>query len=192
MKAHLKKLLLIIPFLSTLLCSAGDNKEDDDNDRHYGIRAGYQSSDLVRDEKESMDTRDGFYFGFVRRINLIPLFKLETGLEYMQAGAILSDTSERRLNYIVVPAQLVFKLGPLLALGGINACFKVDENYIVNDTEQSLSDDQSSSFTDFTVDGGVGFKILMVSVEARHYWGLTDINNGTKNRYWQLGLKINF
>jgi len=188
----LLKFLLIIPFISTLVSFAGDNTEDDYDIRLNGIRAGYQASDLIKGERETLDSRDGFYFGFVRKVNLVPLLKLETGLEYMQAGAILSDTSEIRLNYIVLPAQLVFKLGPLLALGGLNACFKIDEDYIVNDNEKNLSDDQSSSFTDFSVNGGVGFQLLMISIEARHYWGLTDINNGFENRYWQLGLKVSF
>ena len=183
---------IAISFLCLLTYSCFAQK-DDDKDRHLlpnGLRGGYQWSNLENDSESAADNLDGFYVGYVRKIKLIPLIHIETGLEYMLAGAKQTDNSKLQIHYIVLPAQGVLKIGPFVGMAGVNANFKVGEKLTVNG--QTVDRDDKAAVFDFAVDGGLGFNILMFTIEARYYWGLIEVENGWYNRYAQLGLKLHF
>lgn len=187
----MKKTLLLLAMLCfTLVLNAQD---DDDKDKKWpnGIRGGYQLSNLVGGDQGSFDNFGGFYVGYVRKVKLIPLLRLETGMEYMMAGAQKNGTT-LRMNYIVLPAQIVLKLGPFFALAGVNANFDVYQSIETNGTKDKVTGDNKANTFDVAADGGVGFNFLFLAAEARYYWGLTDIKDGYKNQYLQLGLKLHF
>lgn len=189
----MKKLLLIIAciFIANLTM-AQDDKEDNDKKWPNGFRAGYQWSNLVKEEDKVADNLDGFYVGYLRKVKIIPLLRLETGLEYMIAGAQTSDDKKLRLHYLVLPAQLVVKIGPVYGLAGVNGNIKIYEDLKVNGQKVDITSENRVSAFDIAVDAGAGFNFLFLSIEARYYWGLLEVEQGYKNQYAQIGLKVHF
>lgn len=182
-----KTLLVSVALLSTLISFGKD-----DDDRLNAFRGGYQMSNLLKNGDKGENDLGSFYIGFVRQKKITPLFRFETGLEYMIAGGSPTDNSELKLHYLVLPVQLHFKLGPFIATGGLNADFKVNQELTINGEDVDITDANKATFMDCAADLGVGFKILFITAEARYYWGLVDIYDGWSNQYLQLGLKVNF
>ncbi|MCC6414048.1 MAG: PorT family protein [Saprospiraceae bacterium] len=166
-------------------------QKDDDKHRPNGIRIGYQNS-LYSDGDNTSDALSRGYFGFMRKIGKRDLFHLETGLEYMMAGAKFENDAQVQLHYITLPLQGVVKIGPFVGLAGINGNFRIGENYKVGDQEIERNDDNKSNGFDVAVDAGLGFNILFMTIEARYYWGLIEVENDLYNRYVQAGLKFHF
>lgn len=187
----MKKTLLLLTVLCLTLTLNAQDKDDKDRKWPNGLRAGYQYSNLVGGSNGSFDNLGGFYAGYVRKVRLVPFFGLETGMEYMMAGAQKNDVIYR-MNYLVLPAQLVAKLGPFFALAGVNANLDFYQSVEANGTKEKVKGDDKANVFDVAVDGGVGFNFLFLAAEARYYWGLTEIKDGYKNQYFQLGLKLHF
>lgn len=188
----MKKILFIATLLiATITVNAQDKNDDKGKDLPNGIRAGYQRSTLKSSSKPDFNNLDGFYVGYLRKVKLIPLLRLETGLEYMMAGG-KKDETIIKLNYLVLPAQLVLKLGPFYVNAGLNADFRIYENITNDGNKVELTSENRANFFDLSADAGAGFNILFLSIEARYYWGLLDVNDGYKNEYIQLGLKAHF
>ena len=182
-------LLLGLCFLTTSLWSQAEDEKDGFN-LPNGIRFGWQSSNYLQDGDSAGDNLDRGYIGYVRKISILHFLKLETGLEYMIAGTQPTDDSKLQLHYLVIPAQGAFKLGPFVAQAGVSANIRVAEDFKV-DGESVDRDDKSAGF-DVAANVGAGFNFLFMTLEARHYWGLLEVENGWHNDYWQLGLKFNF
>jgi hypothetical protein len=187
----MKKALLIFAMLSVANFSFAGDDDDDDKKRPNGFRVGYQSSTLEKSSDKSASSLGGFYVGYVRKIGIIPMLRLETGLEYMTAGA-KNDNSQMNLNYLVVPIQGVGKIGPVFALVGLNAAFKVSQSLEVNGNKIDIPDDSKAKTFDFMIDAGAGYSLLFLSLEARYYWGLSSVENGYQNWLVQVGLKLSF
>lgn len=179
------------------LCSYWIQAQSESNDKNgfefpNGFRFGFQSSNLHQDGSSIGDHLSRGYVGYLRKVHLVPFLHLETGLEYMIAGSQQNSDSKLELHYLTVPAQGVFKIGPFVALGGINANFRVAENYTVNGEKVKRKGDERSNAFDLALDAGGGFNFLAFTAEFRYYWGLLEVDNGAFNRYWQAGLKIHF
>ena len=187
----MKKLLLIC---TLLLCTGyaycGDDEDEDK--RPNGIRFGYQSSNLVNSDEDSFNNLDAFYFGLVRQVKIAPLLRFESGIEYMQNGAQLSEDSKIKLAYLVLPLQLKLKLGPFIGQAGLNANFKVYQKNTFQGANVILDDDNKASFFDLAGNVGVGINFLFLTLEGRYYWGFIDVKNDWFNQYGQLGLKVSF
>lgn len=190
----MKKLNLFLASAVVLMGSfaqlnAGDGPEK------IGIRAGYQSSALFLDgEKlDQTDNLGAFYAGLFRDNKLVPFLHLGTGLEYMQAGAKAADSDDKQvLHYLSVPVYLKGKIGPVYALGGAAANFKISEKMIIGGESIDVPDENKSKSFDVPLYVGAGLKFLMFSVEARYHIGMVDLNDGIKNRYLQLGATVAF
>lgn len=175
-------MFLSVVLLATTLSTAkaGDNK--------WGVRAGYMNSNVYLEGESIGDNLSGFYLGAFREHQLIPLLSLSAGLEYSQMGfkstGIIDDNMN--INYLGVPVGLKVKVGPVSAIGGAAFNFKVGEN----DSYEDLKG------YDIPVFLGVGFNVLMIGIDARYQWGLTDINDATDvktaNRGFQIGLNVAF
>lgn len=176
--------------LSICCCLAQDDDKDKGWSLPNGFRAGYQWSNLENDTETAANNLDRFYVGYLRKFKLLHLLKVETGLEYMIAGAQQSDDTRLQLHYLVLPAQGVLKIGPFVGQAGLNANFRIAENLKVNG--QSVDRDDKSANFDLAANVGAGFNFLMVTLEARYYWGLLEVDNGWYNRYSQFGLKFHF
>ena len=187
----MKKILL----LSAIVFSsffAFSQEEDENDNKLNGIRFGYQSSNLMNNDEDAASNLDEFYIGFSRQKKFSPFFRLETGLEYMIAGAKITDSSKYALHYITLPLQAHLKLGPFIGTAGLNALFKVSEKLTVAGADIPIPDDNKATFMDCSADVGVGFKLWILTAEARYYYGFVDINDGWHNNYFQLGLKVSF
>jgi hypothetical protein len=187
----MNKLILIlgICFISITAWSQSEDEKDGFN-LPNGIRFGWQSSNFIQDGETAEDNLDRGYIGYVRKVSIAHFFKLETGLEYMIAGTQINDDTKLQLHYLVLPAQGALKIGPFVAQAGVSANFRIAEDYRV-DGESIERDDKSAGF-DVAANVGAGFNFLFMTLEARHYWGLLEVENGWYNDYWQLGLKFNF
>ena len=157
-----------------------------------GFRVGYQRSDMVNNSKTSSGMLDRGYIGYVRKIGRAPIVHLETGLEFMIAGAEQTDTSKLDLYYFSAPLQGVLKIGPIVAVAGVNANFRIAEKFTESGKSITRDKEEKSAIFDVAADAGIGFNILMITLEARYYWGLLEVDNGWNNRYLQLGLKFHF
>ena len=184
-------LLVIILMLSAYNAHA---QEDKSKNKVGGIRAGYHAATMVLADSD-VDTTNvlgGFYVGFFRDNKVAPMLHIGTGLEYFKNGTEYSKNSSRVLHTISIPVNLKVQLGPAFVLGGIGANFKVSEKLVYNDTSYDLSDDQKSNWFDAPVFLGAGLKLWFLTVEARYHCGLIEVNNGYKNRYFQLGAGLSF
>lgn len=152
---------------------AGDNK--------IGVRAGWQSTAFSLDGNKFGDNLSGYYLGAFRDHQLVPLLRFSAGLELSQFGAEI-EKENFAITYLGVPLALKAKLGPISAIGGSGVNFKIGE-----------SDGMDANGIDIPVYLGAGFNFLMIGIEGRYIWGLTDaVDGGYKNRGFQLGATIRF
>lgn len=175
-------LLLFVAILAATFTTAkaGDNK--------IGVRAGYQNTNVYLDGTSIGDNLSGFYVGAFREHQLIPILSLSVGLEYSQMGYKSTDIIKDNINinYLGIPVGLKAKLGPVSAIAGTGFNFKVGAHDLIKDDIKGY---------DIPVYLGAGFNILMIGIEARYQWGLTDIVDGgdkATNRGFQLGISVGF
>lgn len=184
----LKRILFAIIFCSSVLIGSA---QDDENERYNGIRGGYQWSTLVKNSNAG-GSLSNWYVGYVRQVRLIPIFRLESGVEYMRAGGTVFGDRKIELQYVGVPLQAVLKLGPFMGLLGITANWKVAEDQHVNGVKVDVNGSNQSNTFDWDASVGLALKIFFLQLETRYYWGLNEVNSGYKNQYFQLGARINF
>jgi hypothetical protein len=185
-------LLILVTLFAVAIMSA--NAQDNKGPEKIGFRAGFQNSSFHKDGSKVSGTKDynSFYVGLFRDNKLMPTLHLGTGLEYLQNGAKMSNDAKLLIHYLSVPVYLKAKIGPVFALGGMAANFKLSEKYSVGGNSNTLTDEQKPRSIDFPVFAGAGMKILMFSIEARYHWGLTESKDGVKNQYLQIGAAIAF
>ncbi len=182
------KRLLVICWAVALLSLSSNLKADEGPDGR-GIRAGYQNSFFKIDgDKAFEDPYNNFYVGFFKSNNIVPMLKWNSGIEYFQVGG-KTDNAELKLHYLSVPLSLKLKLGPVYALGGVNGAVKLGGS---SDFGEGL---EASDFS--TIDAaahlGVGFKFLMLGVEARYHWGLVNQTDADlRSEYLQVGAVLFF
>jgi len=180
-------LLLLIAFFTLSVTSVyAQNK--------IGVRTGYQNSTIKQDGTmiSGTDSYNSFYIGLFKTHKIIPAVHFGYGLEYMTTGAEWNDNAENVvLSHLSVPMYLEGKIGPVFALSGVAANFKINEKYsgIISD---SPFGEEKFNTVDFPVFLGAGFKIMLFTLEARYHWGLTEINEGVKSQYLQLGVGVSF
>ncbi len=129
------------------------------------------------------DRLSSVYVGGYREHKIIPLLRYGYGLEYAQMGGDFnSNGGNYKLNYIGAPIYVKGKIGPIYGLVGTEFNLKISE---------SGGDFTKKADTfDMPLFVGGGFKLLMLSVEARYGWGLFDAQGSLKNEYFQLGLTL--
>jgi hypothetical protein len=135
---------------------------------------------------------NSFYVGFFRDKKISPLLFFGSGLEYFQNGIKYPGDSKRILHTLSIPLDLKLKLGPVFALGGAAANFKVAEKIVVEDNSVNPTEGNKSNWFDIPVFLGAGVKISFITVEARYHWGLLDVRNGLYSRYLQIGAGLSF
>jgi len=160
--------------------------------RSIGIRAGYQISGLFKDAEKLPGTSNyaSFYVGAFKEKKIIPFLHWGTGLEYCQNGAKLSDDSKQVIKYLGIPVHLKAKVGPVYALVGVQPKVKLSEKIMKDSDKTSPTDEQKSKTMDFPAYGGIGFNILIVSIEARYQYSMFETNHGARNAYLQLGATL--
>lgn len=182
-KSFLLSLILLFAFSFSIY--AGD--------KDRGIRAGYVSGQVIVDGSNLFDNSlGGFYLGIYKDKRLVPAVRLGAGLEYLQTGSQQDSDNKYQLGYIGVPIKIQGKVGPVYGLGGIAPSFKISEKFTLLGQNVDLADDDKANVFDLPVFIGGGFQIMMIGIEARYYWGLTEIQEKAKNQYLQVGLTLSF
>lgn len=175
----------IIAVLTILLITpafAGDTKI-------IGVRAGYHQSDIYFNGNNSGHPNSGFYLGLFKNNKIIPTLNWMFGLEYFQNGYNQNSDNKWTLSTLSVPINLKFKVGPIFALGGLAANFKISETNVAGGIDLG---NQANTF-DLPLFLGAGFSILILDFEARYHWGMLDISDaGGKNQYLQIGVGASF
>lgn len=176
-------------FVALVLCFIGVGF--DVKAQFIGFRGGYQTAYTNNNGSQIDGSLGNFYLGVFKnkKLGVGDLLRLHTGIEYMQNGHRANDANFRKINYISVPVGLRVKIGPLFAQGGVNGNFRISEKYEINGVD-ALTDTNKTSTFDLPAHVGLGFKILILEIEARYHQGFMDVNNGNKNSYLQIGLAI--
>ena len=163
----------------------------------FGIRAGYQAANLYNGSSALYKTHHTFYVGVFKDVKILPLLHFGAGLDYFQGGSEKDNDNNITLHYISVPVNLKLKLGPFFALAGVAPSFKVHENWTTAGKELNPGSDLKSNTFDLPAFAGIGFKISIISIEARYYYGTMSVNSnslsgfdGYNNQYIQLGLAV--
>lgn len=185
-------ILTVLIFAGTLLTWAQSNNSKEQ--RVGGIRAGWQAATLVKDgnRPDTAQNLNRFYVGFFRDTKIIPMLHFGSGLEYFQNGISYTNDFERVLHTISVPLDLKVKLGPVFALGGIAANFKVSEKVKIGGEYVTPLEGDKSAWFDAPVFLGAGLKIAFVTIEARYHWGLIEVRDGKHSQYLQIGAGLSF
>ena len=184
----MKKALFI--FVAVAMLHVSPQLKADEGPDGRGIRAGYQNSFFRIDgDKAFDDPYNNFYIGFFKSNNIVPLLKWNSGIEYFQVGGKNSD-AELKLHYLSIPLSLRLKLGPVYALGGLNGAIKLGGS---SDFAEAGADVSDFSTIDAGAHLGIGFKFLMLGVEAKYNWGLVEqTDNNLKSEYLQVGAVLFF
>lgn len=181
--------LLIISCLVTLI---NINETIAQDDTRNTIRIGYHSGQMFDDGNKPFENDlSGVYFGIARDIPFATIIHLNAGLEYFQTGSKSDDQNKIALSYISVPVGLKVKIGPVSAMGGASAGFRISTKETINGVESDpLINDYNR--IDGTVYLGAGFKILALGVEIRYHWGFRDVFDQYKNQFLQIGANLHF
>ena len=180
--------ILIMGFTLTVSADDGKGKK--------GIRAGFQTSNIYYNGSSLESNLNSFYVGFFKDTKIFPMLHFGTGLEYSQMGTFEDNDNKFVMHYLSIPLNLKLKIGPFYGLGGVAANFKVGEKWTIQGLE-ATSITKAKNF-DVPVYAGLGFKVLMLQIEARYYWGTIDLYENTptidpyKTQYFQLGVGISF
>jgi len=193
MKTKISLVLAILIFAGTSFLLA----QDDDGKKNIGIRAGWQFAGLYEDGSllEGSSELNSFYVGLYKDTKLVPILFLGTGLEYAPVGVTSSDIDAKLvLHYLSIPIDVKVKLGPVFALGGLAANFRLAEKFTLLGEDVEITDDEKSAVFDLPVFLGVGVNIFMLNIEIRYYYGLLDVYSdpSVNARYLQIGAGIKF
>jgi len=189
-----KRIMLITSVLLTGTIFVYGQNNDNGGQRIGGIRAGWQSSALVKSgsRPDTANNLNSFYVGLFRDTKIVPMLHFGSGFEYFQCGMSYTNNTARVLHTLSVPLDLKVKLGPVFALGGIAANFKVAEKVKIGGEYVTPLEADKSEWFDIPVFLGAGLKIAFVTIEARYHWGLLEVRNGKHSQYLQIGAGISF
>ena len=189
----MNKKTIVTTFLTVFLFASVFAKDSDKNSVS-GIRGGWHTATLIKDGATPYQANNlnSFYLGFFNDNKIVPMLHFGKGIEYFQNGLSYTANSQRKLHTLSIPLYLKFKIGPVFALGGAGANFKISEKFTAGDFEVSPTDSDKSNWFDVPVFLGAGVKIFFISVEARYHWGLMEVRNDLKSQYFQLGAAVSF
>ncbi len=191
----MRKVLFIMAAVALLIATPNHVNAEEGPDGK-GIRAGWQSSYLTIGNQELSESSNGFYVGFFKSNNIgIDLLKLNSGIEYYQingkANSDLNLKTDLKLHYLSIPISLRAKIGPVYGFAGVNGAIKLGGDFTFMGEDIGVSD-----VSTFDAGGhlGIGFKFMMLGVEAKYNWGFVDIMDDvdSKTEYLQIGAVLFF
>ena len=173
------KLLLITLFLAAISLSV----HAQDRKKAWGPRLGWTSAATYNDGNQVQGSFGSLYAGIQRKSKFIGPVKLLSGVEYLQNGHRNNDDNYRKLHYLSFPLGVSAEIEPIFADAGFGLKFRLAETYKVAGEDV----DGNTDFLDIPFFLGAGVRVALFSIEARYHWGLLDVNDGNRNRYFQLG-----
>lgn len=207
-KFKLLSIFLITAFAGVM--SIHDAKAQMNSNARYGIKGGFNASNLYVDDVDDENARYGFNVGLYGQILASEAFAIQPELLYTTKGSkveysnFVNQTVTYNLNYLELPVLAAFKLGKAAEIhvgpyAGylLNANIKYKGDF-VNGTDE-INKDNLKSY-DFGLVGGFGLNFGAVQVGARYNYGLVKIADSnaartvlgdSKNSCAQLYLALN-
>ena len=158
---------------------------------NLGIKGGLNFYN-VYDNYGGFETKTGFHAGLLWHIHVDQNFAFQPEIMYSLQGANLPDNERLHLGYVNVPVlfQLMFNNGFRLEAGPqlgflVHARSELD----------GFSEDVSNSFEQFDAALALGAGFIGASglgFDVRYNHGISRINDGFKNRGFQVGLFYQF
>ncbi|MFV0566669.1 MAG: porin family protein [Flavobacteriaceae bacterium] len=178
-----------ITFIVAVLCSVLVFSQEKGNKEYskealYGVRAGYNISNLDYDPDATFSNkhRNGFAFAFVAQYPLSGTFAFSPEVQFSAEGA---KSRDKKINYIQAPLIFKLKIAENLSLGvGPMVGIKLHQ------------DEVKDYYKDLAF-SGVGVLEYMITedifIDARYHYGLTNIIESgnsfeAKNTCIQLGV----
>ena len=158
----------------------------------FGMRLGWQNSNLKNNGNSMFDgAYNGFFIGVFgdKQISKSGLTEINVGLTYYQVGSRYNENNKVTLHYLNLPVSFKVNVGPAYGFAGLNGAIKIGgQSYLLG----IKFDADNFDALDAGVFIGAGATFSRVGVEAKYDWGLVDLTNGYKTRYFQLGLMVYF
>jgi len=182
----MKKIVTL--FIAVLLFTAV-NAQDTKPDL-LTLEAGWTSSSFTETEL-SVENTSGFYVGIRKDFKIVPLVRFNTGLLFTQQGTAydIPSTDDLKMGYLHLPLGAKLKLGPIFLTGGVSPSFRLS----ANEGDENVGDDYK--VFDLPAYGGIGVKVLMVSLDFRYHYGLLNISDNSnldaQSQFFTLGLGFN-
>jgi len=188
------KFFLILLTTVLLISNLTYGQKDDMKPALVTVTAGWSYADINQGDN-STDKRNGFFAGVRKDIKLFPTLHLETGALYVQKGATFDlgefgDDIEYELDYIDIPLALKLKIGGLYGIAGVSGNIRIKSEI----EGEKVDDIKSFAFSSSL---GLGFKLLMFSIDFRWNHTLGDIvkdnpDDPIYNSYFLVGLGFSF
>ncbi len=179
----MKKLLTL---LAAVALFSGLNAQDGPD--LITFEAGWTSSTLAETGTDFLENTSGFYVGVRKDFKIVPLVRFNTGLLFTQQGTAydLPSTDDLKMGYLHLPFGAKLKLGPIFLTGGISPSFRLSANA----GDENVGDE--FKVFDLPAYGGIGVKVLMVSLDFRYNYGLLNVSDvsgfDAQNQFFTLGL----
>ncbi|MDI1304969.1 MAG: porin family protein [bacterium] len=150
----------------------------------FGIKAGLNYANFTGSDLQ-FDAITSYHAGLVAEIKLIDSFSIQPELLYSTQGATYKDAAtefKNELGYLSIPVMAKIYLNKTVSLElGPQASFLL--------SERNQFDVNDANTFDFSVNGGLGFKITKsFFLQGRYNLGLTEVskNAQTKNSVVQV------
>jgi hypothetical protein len=163
-----------------------------------GIKAGYNFSSISGDEFQNKETLQSLTFGIGLEFNML-FISLQAEALYSPRGVSVEDVGDVSLKYVSVPIFLKKKFFPMLIHPYIYAGPEFSFLLSAKSGDVDIKDNIQSQ--DLAAVAGVGLEFSFIGksayIEARHTYGLKNINKGentvdSKNRVYQVFIGLFF
>ena len=170
----------------------------DDKKNTFGFTGGWNYSAISTDGPYTTKARNGYYGGVLWERRLSSHFTFQSGFLFTQNGYEMvnnPDIDNVTLNYVTIPLTGKVVVGPLYALAGVTAGFRVGGRTSYHNGEEKKLTYDDVKWHDIGAQVGLGFNILNFGIETRYNWGLTDIvptKDKVHNQYLEIGFHFHF
>lgn len=158
-------------------------------DSKFGIKGGFNLSDLYTKDVKSSNFRMGYHGGVFAKLAVSSLFAIQPELLYSTKGACLeyenaslSGQANFNLNYIDIPVLAVFNLSPRYSIHFGPYFSMITDATLENEKEgedyfnfENQLDKKDFSFADYGLAAGVGIDFRHVGIGVRYSHGLQNI-----------------
>jgi hypothetical protein len=161
----------------------------------FGIKAGYNSSNLEVNNSDQWDAKSGIHFGALAHIHITSHFAVQPELVYSCQGGE-TPASKFKYGYLNVPVLLQYMINDGFRLQtGPQIGFLVSAKQETGDVEVDVNDQLNAIDISWSFGGGYLFSSGL-GIDLRYNIGLNNISDVTnvtaKNRVFQAGLFYQF
>jgi hypothetical protein len=156
---------------------AQDERVEEKNEAHYGLKAGINFAELWgKDALPESDRKVGYSFGIYASYKIAKEWKIQPEVIWSLQGENSKESGRYKISYINIPIMFKWKskkfyaeFGPQLGLLTINTAKSVPDDLRIENFETF----------DFSLNAGLGYEIFEDwSIGARYVQGVTNIVRG--------------